>query len=151
MYKPFADTSTMSHREILQRNHVYLKEQLDVAKILDELYQRQVFSLMDKERCIGKHGLAAQSDELLCILPRKGKKGYDTFLQILETVQPYIKDHLEGQDSSDSHTASAPDKQLVDQLERLKMENDKLRIEAARREKSIIQMKSHHMSRPNVS
>ncbi|XP_046577871.1 uncharacterized protein LOC124285653 isoform X2 [Haliotis rubra] len=134
----------MSHREILQRNHVYLKEHLDVDTILDELFQTEVFSLTDKERCIGKSGLAAQSDELLSILHRKGRKGYDTFLQILEKVQPYIKDHLEGRESSDSHTASAPDKQLADQLERLRMENDKLRMEAARREKSHIQLKSSH-------
>ncbi|XP_067668192.1 uncharacterized protein [Haliotis asinina] len=129
---------------MLQRNHVYLKEHLDVEKILDELYQREVFSLSEKERCTGKQGLSAQSDELLCILPRKGRKGYDIFLQILDKVQPYIKDQLEGKDSSDSHTASAPEKQPLDQVERLKMEIENLRMEAAQLEKSYVQLQSSH-------
>ncbi|XP_048246657.1 uncharacterized protein LOC125377427 isoform X2 [Haliotis rufescens] len=138
----------MSDREILQRHHGLLKEELEVTLVLDKLYECSIFSIEDKGECKAKLGRSAQSDELLTILTRKGKRGYNIFMQILSEVQPYLKEELQWRESSRQANSSATGSmvlQLKEQLSNLQMvkqkEIDELKKKLIKLEHSNIKLK----------
>ncbi|XP_048246658.1 uncharacterized protein LOC124112468 [Haliotis rufescens] len=132
--------SDMSHKEILRRHHRLLKEKLEVTLVLDKLYERGIFSIEDKYKCKANFGKYAQSDELLIILTRKGKEGYDIFMQILNEVQPYLIDQIVLRESSRQDNSSVTGARLL-QLEVKQKEIEELKERLLKREQSNIKLK----------
>ncbi|XP_046328763.1 uncharacterized protein LOC124112673 isoform X2 [Haliotis rufescens] len=91
------------HSVILQRNYVYLKENLQVDPVLDALYQGCVFTQGDYDRC----RLVAperQCELFLEILKKKGVEGYRTLCAVLDSTQPFIKEKLDNTSTEEGST-----------------------------------------------
>ncbi|XP_048246599.1 uncharacterized protein LOC124139557 isoform X4 [Haliotis rufescens] len=82
------------HSLILQKNHVYLKENLQVDPVLDALYQGCVFTQGDYDRC-RQAAPERQCELFLEILKKKGVEGYRTLCAVLDSTQPFIKEKLD--------------------------------------------------------
>ncbi|XP_071086398.1 uncharacterized protein [Haliotis cracherodii] len=83
-----------AHVVILQRNHKFLKENLQVDPVLDALLEDGVFTQVDYDRCRQAGG--EKCEMLLEILKKKGLEGYRTLCTVLDTTQPFIKKRLDG-------------------------------------------------------
>ncbi|XP_048247057.1 uncharacterized protein LOC124112673 isoform X1 [Haliotis rufescens] len=95
------------HSVILQRNYVYLKENLQVDPVLDALYQGCVFTQGDYDRC----RLVAperQCELFLEILKKKGVEGYRTLCAVLDSTQPFIKEKLDNTSTEEDVPVSTP-------------------------------------------
>ncbi|XP_048246738.1 E3 ubiquitin-protein ligase TRIM33-like isoform X3 [Haliotis rufescens] len=114
-----------AHVVILQRNHTYLKEWLQVDPVLDALYQDGVFTQVDPvldalyqdcvftqvdpvldalyQGCVFtqtdydrcRQAGGEKCEMLLEILKKKGVEGYRTLCTVLDTTQLFIKERLD--------------------------------------------------------
>ncbi|XP_046550098.1 uncharacterized protein LOC124259911 [Haliotis rubra] len=92
----------MDHKDILRRNHVYLKDHLNVTCVLDHLYQEGVFTDCEVEECRAGDICSKQCNTLLDTMRRKDADGYRTFCAILHNVQPKVKSHLDKDDGQET-------------------------------------------------
>ncbi|XP_067670514.1 polyamine-modulated factor 1-binding protein 1-like isoform X2 [Haliotis asinina] len=98
------DMQETDHVDILQRNHKYLKEKLQVEPVLDALYQDCVFTQADYDRC--RQAGPEKCEMLLEILKKKGQEGYRTLCSVLDTTQPFIKERLDGTSTESGQTSN---------------------------------------------
>ncbi|XP_048258265.1 uncharacterized protein LOC125383647 isoform X2 [Haliotis rufescens] len=84
---------TAPHVVVIQRNHKYLKEFLQVDPVLDALLQDGVFTQADYDRC--RQAGPEKCEMLLEILKKKGQDGYRTLCAVLDSSQPFIKQRLD--------------------------------------------------------
>ncbi|XP_071085659.1 E3 ubiquitin-protein ligase Midline-1-like [Haliotis cracherodii] len=81
------------HVVVIQRNHKYLKENLQVDPVLDALLEDDVFTQADYDRC--RQAGPEKCEKLLEILKKKGQEGYRTLCAVLDSSQPFIKKRLD--------------------------------------------------------
>ncbi|XP_046343132.2 uncharacterized protein LOC124124058 [Haliotis rufescens] len=81
------------HVVVIQRNHKYLKEYLQVDPVLDALLEDDVFTQADYDRC--RQAGSEKCEMLLEILKKKGQEGYRTLCAVLDSSQPFIKQRLD--------------------------------------------------------
>ncbi|XP_048246859.1 uncharacterized protein LOC125377443 isoform X2 [Haliotis rufescens] len=86
---------SLPYTDILQQNHTFLKEILDVGPVLEGLYTGHIFTLEDYETCKSKQTVSEKIEMLLLILRRKGPNGYVYFRDVLATSQPHVKKRLD--------------------------------------------------------
>ncbi|XP_071086279.1 myosin-14-like [Haliotis cracherodii] len=82
------------HVVVIQRNHKFLKEYLQVDPVLDALLEDGVFTQADYDRC--RQAGPEKCERLLEILKKKGPEGYRTLCAVLDSSQPFIKQRLDG-------------------------------------------------------
>ncbi|XP_046550992.1 uncharacterized protein LOC124260726 isoform X6 [Haliotis rubra] len=92
----------MSHAIILQKNHVFLKEELQVDHVLSALYQKCIFTWEDYERC--QHSGREKCQVFLETLRKKGVEGYKALCAALEKSQPFIKERLDATSTEEGHS-----------------------------------------------
>ncbi|XP_067668360.1 putative leucine-rich repeat-containing protein DDB_G0290503 [Haliotis asinina] len=122
----------MSHKDTLRRNHVYLRDHLNVIGLLDHLFQEGVFTDAEIEACRAGDTRYKQCNTLLDILRRKDVEDYRTFCAILHHIQPNVKRHLDKDDGQETalyvskNTIESKYKTLIDskdkQIARLERE-----------------------------
>ncbi|XP_046572966.1 calcium-binding and coiled-coil domain-containing protein 2-like isoform X6 [Haliotis rubra] len=83
----------LSHIVILQKNHKYLEENLQVGPVLDALYEKCVLTQADYDRC--RQAGTEKCEMVLETLKKKGVEGYKTLCAVLDTNQPFIKERLD--------------------------------------------------------
>ncbi|XP_048246675.1 uncharacterized protein LOC124125472 [Haliotis rufescens] len=82
-----------AHVVVIQRNHKFLKEYLQVDPVLDALLEDDVFTQADYDRC--RQAGPEKCEMLLEILKKKGQDGYRTLCAVLDSSQPFIKQRLD--------------------------------------------------------
>ncbi|XP_046552782.1 E3 ubiquitin-protein ligase TRIM33-like [Haliotis rubra] len=83
----------LSHVAVLQKNHTFLKENLQVDPVLDALYEKCIFTQTDYDRC--RQAGTEKCEMVLETLKKKGVEGYKTLCAVLDTTQPFIKERLD--------------------------------------------------------
>ncbi|XP_046572964.1 centromere-associated protein E-like isoform X5 [Haliotis rubra] len=83
----------LSHVAVLQKNHTFLKENLQVDPVLDALYEKCIFTQADYHRC--RQAGSEKCELVLETLKKKGVEGYKTLCAVLDTTQPFIKERLD--------------------------------------------------------
>jgi len=94
-------------RDILQRNHVYLMENLEADSIIDKLFSRKIFSPNDYEEIRVETTSRKKTAKLLTILPRRGVRAFGEFLDALQTDSSFIVDQLRGTNNNNHSTNGA--------------------------------------------
>ena len=80
------------HRNTLESVRVKLVRDMEVTQVLLQMSGEQVFSDADKGIIKSKPNRQEQCEALLDILPRKGENAYESFIQALKKVQPFLAD-----------------------------------------------------------
>ncbi|XP_046551004.1 kinesin-like protein K39 [Haliotis rubra] len=83
----------LSYVAVLQKNHTFLKENLQVDPVLDALYEKLIFTQADYDRC--RQAGIEKCELVLETLKKKGVEGYKTLCAVLDTTQPFIKERLD--------------------------------------------------------
>ncbi|XP_046550998.1 transcription intermediary factor 1-beta-like [Haliotis rubra] len=83
----------LSHVAVLQKNHTFLKENLQVDPVLDALYEKCIFTQADYDRC--RQAGTEKCELVLETLKKKGVEGYKTLCAVLDTAQSFIKERLD--------------------------------------------------------
>ncbi|XP_067668091.1 E3 ubiquitin-protein ligase Midline-1-like [Haliotis asinina] len=86
----------------LQKNHLYLKENLQVDPVLDALYQECIFTQADYDRC--RQAGTEKCQLVLETLKKKGVEGYKTLCAVLDTTQHFIKERLDNTSTEAGNT-----------------------------------------------
>jgi len=81
-------------KNALQRNHVYLMENLEAEHIIDELYSKKILSANDYEEIRVETTSRRKTAKLLSILPRRGVRAFQEFLDALQKDWSFIADQL---------------------------------------------------------
>lgn len=76
------------HREILRRQQLNLRRDLEVMKLLPKLHS--VLDTDDEEEVKAEATRRKKVDKLLNILPKKGPKAFDVFVKGLQEIQPFL-------------------------------------------------------------
>lgn len=90
-------------KDLLRRNRVYLVEHLqyDIQKVVDHLVTRRILDQSHEEQILDKSKSREESVRtLLQIIPSRGKRGYDNFMEILKENLPFAFEDL-NQDSKE--------------------------------------------------
>lgn len=80
------------HRDILRRKWSNLRRDLEVTKLLP--YLVEVLSPEDEEEVKSETTRQKMVDKLLDILPKKGPKAFDVFVEALQNKQPFLASTL---------------------------------------------------------
>lgn len=80
------------YRNILESVRVELVRGMDAEQVLRHMAGVQVFSDANKDIIKSRPNRQEQCKALLDILPRRGENAYESFIQALEEVQPYLAD-----------------------------------------------------------
>lgn len=76
------------HREILRRQQLNLRRDLEVMKLLPKLHL--VLDTDDEEEVKAEATRRKKVDKLLNILPRKGSEAFHVFVKGLQEIQPFL-------------------------------------------------------------
>jgi CASP2 and RIPK1 domain-containing adaptor len=83
-------------RNKLRRSRTFLVKDLDTKNILDALYSKNILSAEDVERINAQMTRADRVRLLLDILPTKGPKAFQGFIESLNDDFPWIVERLQG-------------------------------------------------------
>ena len=79
----------------IHKNNVQLIERLDIERILDYMYQEDVFTENDYENVRAERIRSEKIREFLSILKRKSNECHIEFLNCLKTVQSDLAEQIE--------------------------------------------------------
>lgn len=82
------------HKNLLRRNRLALVQDLEAIRLLNYLFQEEIFSENDLDSVKVERTRTSQAEMLLDILPRRGPKAFDAFCRALEDTDG--QDHLVG-------------------------------------------------------
>ena len=125
------------HRDVLRRCHLTLVDELDVDPACDYLYQEKIFEVDDVERVRAEPTSHRKRSKFLHILPTKGPRAYDTFLERLWELegQRHLRDMMSQSEADlkpdyaktrkfivvDSDTGDSPNPSNEDEARRIKI------------------------------
>ena len=108
----------------LRRNYLYLLRNLRTDDLVDYLFQEGVISEDNSEDIESERKSRDKTKKLLRILPKKGPKAFEKFINVLrETENGFIADQLEQTDLSQPYDLDSPVDDDEDQEAQRKMSN----------------------------
>lgn len=72
-----------SKRDVLQKHRLQISTAINPRRVVEELYSRGLLDTNDREEILAETTTQYTAFKLLDILPRKGPKAFDIFLQTL--------------------------------------------------------------------
>jgi len=81
-------------RDKLRRNHTFLLSNLPTDEVLDELYEKDLFSRNDSEEIQVERVSSKKANQFLMLLTRKGPDAYPLFLDALQKINSRPTNHI---------------------------------------------------------